>query len=86
MKHDLPGAKKLLESWMIDNDINNIFNYVCLYEMKWCDSKQKKNSSSLNQRHEVAKSSKECVEMKKIIMEMYDDYFRCRFCFNLNFL
>ena len=39
MKHDLPGAKELLESWKIDNDINNIFNYVCLYEMKWCDLK-----------------------------------------------
>ena len=86
MKHDSPGAKELLESWKIVNDINNIFNYVCLYEMKWCDFNQKKNSSSLNQKYEVKKSLKECVEMKKIIMEMYDDYFRCRFCFNLNFL
>ena len=84
MKHDFSGAKKLLESWKIDNGINNILCYVCLYEIKWFDFNQKKNSSSLNQRQEVAKSLKECVEMKKIIIEMYDDYFRCRLSFNLN--
>ena len=86
MKHDFSGAKELLESWKINNDIKIILDYVCLYEIKWLDFNQKKNSSSLNQRHEVAKSSKECVEMKKILMEMYDDVFRQRYCFNLNLL
>ena len=86
MKHDFSGAKEFLESWKIDNDINKILYYVCLYEMKWFDFNQKKNSPSLNQRHEVAKSLKECVETKKIIIEMYDDYFRDFYCFNVNFL
>ena len=81
MKHDFSGAKEFLESWKIDNGIKNILDYVCLYEMKWLDFNQKKNSSSLNQRHEVASSLKECVEMKKIVIEMYDDYFRHNFCF-----
>ena len=84
MKHDFSGAKELLESWNIDNDI--LLDYVCLYEIKWLDFNQKKNSSSLNQRHEVAKSLKECVEMKRTIIEMYDDYFRCRLSFNFSFL
>ena len=84
MKHDFSGAKELLESWNIDNDI--LLDYVCLYEMKWFDFNQKKNSPSLNQRHEVASSLKECVEMKKIIIEMYDDYFRHNFSFNFSLL
>ena len=70
MKHDFSGAKEFLESWKIIVNINNILDYVCLYEMKWFDFNQKKNSSSLNQRHEVASSLKECVEMKKIIIEI----------------
>ena len=86
MKHDFSGAKELLESWKIDIGINNILDYVCLYEMKWFDFSQKKNSSSLNQGHEVLKSLKECVEMKKIVIEMYDDYFRHNFCFNFSWL
>ena len=86
MKHDFSGAKEFLESWKIIVNINNILDYVCLYEMKWCDFNQKKNSSLLNQKYEVAKSLKECVEMKKIIIKMYDDLFRRRFSFILNFL
>ena len=86
MKHDFSGAKELLKSWMIDDVINKILVYVCLYEVKLCDFNQKKNSSSLNQRHEVASSLKECVEMKKIIIEMYDDFFRHKLIFNLSFL
>ena len=85
MKHDLPGAKELLKSWKMVEGVRNIFNYVCLYEIKWCDFNRKKNSSSLNQTHEVAKSSKECVEMKKIIIE-YDDFFRHTLAFNPSFL
>ena len=81
MKNDFSGAKEILESWKINDDINNILDYVCLYKMKWYDFNQKKNSSSLNQRHEVAKSLKECVEMKEAIIEMYDNYFRYRFFF-----
>ena len=84
MKNDLPVARELLEIWKIDIDINNILDYVSLYEIKWCDFDQKKISSSMNQRHEVAKSLKECVEMKRFIIEMYDDYFRQRFFFNLS--
>ena len=83
MKNDLPGAKELLQSWKIDIDINIILDYVCLYKIKWCDFNQKKNSSS---RHEVGKSLKECVEMKKIIIEMFDIYFRHNFSFNLSLL
>ena len=85
MKHDLPGAKELLKSWKMVEGVRNILDYVCLYEIKWCDFNQKKNSSSMNQRHEVSKSSKECVEMKTMIIEMYDDYFRHHFCFILSF-
>ena len=79
MKHDFPGAKEFLESWKILIGINNILDYVCLYEMKWCDFNQKKNSSSL--RDKVLKSLEECVEMKKAIIEKYDNYFRYRFIF-----
>ena len=86
MKHDFSGAKELLESWKINNVIKNILDYVCLYEIKWLDFNQKKNSSSLNQGHEVAKSLKECVKMKKIIIEKYDDYFRHSVGFDLSIL
>ena len=86
MKHDFSGAKEFLESWKIGIGINIILDYVCLYEIKWLDFNQKKNSSSLNQRHEVAKSLKECVEMKKIIIEMYDDHFKRYLSFNFSFL
>ena len=86
MKHDLPGAKELLKSWKMVEGVRNILDYVCLYEVKLCDFNQKKNSSSMNQRHEVSKSLKECVEMKTMIIEMYDDYFRHHFCFILSFL
>ena len=79
MKHDFAGAKEFLESWKILIGINNILDYVCLYEMKWCDFNQKKNSSSL--RDKVLKSLEECVEMKKAIIEKYDNYFRYRFIF-----
>ena len=83
MKHDLPGAKELLKSWKMVEGVRNILDYVCLYEIKWCDFNRKKNSSSLNQTHEVAKSLK---EMKKIIIEMYDDFFRHTLAFNPSFL
>ena len=86
MKHDFFGTKELLESWKMVEGVRNILDYVCLYEIKWCDFNQKKNSSLLNQRHEVGKSLKECVEMKKIIIEMFDFYFRHHFCFNLSLL
>jgi len=75
MKCDFSGVKKLLEKWKVVNEINNILDYVCLYEMKWNDFNRKKNSSSFNQNEDFIKSLKECVEMKKIIVKMYDDFF-----------
>ena len=46
------------------------------YEKKWNDFNQKKNSSSLfNQNEDITKLLKDCVEMKKIVVKMYDDFF-----------
>ena len=75
MKNDFSGAKKFLEKWKVDNDINKILDYVCLYEIKWNDFNKKKNSSLFNQNEDIAKSLKKCVEMKKVVVKMYDMYF-----------
>ena len=81
MKHDFTGAKKFLEKWKLKYDVNKILDYVFFYEKKWNDFNQKKkNSSSLfNQNEEITKSLKDCVEMKKIVVKMYDDFFLYRF-------
>ena len=80
MKHDFTGAKKFLEKWKLKNDVNKILDYVFFYEKKWNDFNQKKNSSSLfNQNEDISKLLKDCVEMKKIVVKMYDDFFLYRF-------
>ena len=81
MKHDFTEAKKFLEKWKVDDDVNKILDYVFFYEKKWNDFNQKKkNSSSLfNQNEEITKSLKDCLEMKKIVVKMYDDFFLVNF-------
>ena len=86
MKHDFSGAKELLESWKIDNDINNILKCVCLYETKCWNFNQKTGSSPLNQREDIQKSLKECVEIKNVIIEMCNEVFLDKFNFALYLL
>ena len=81
MKHDLSAAKDLLESCKYFIEIKNILDWIYFYEMKLRDSNQKKSSPSMNQRQDLAKSLKECIEMKKMIIKMYDDFFLKRLNF-----
>ena len=74
MKNDFTGAMKFLEKWKVENDVNKILDYVFFYEKKWNDFNQKKNSSLFNH-EDITKSLKDCVEMKKIVVKMYDDFF-----------
>ena len=86
MKHDFSGAKELLESWKIGDGISNILKCVCLYETKCWNFNQKTGSSPSNQREDIQKSLKECVEMKNVIIEMCDEVFLDKFNFALYML